>query len=388
MINILDLRAQVSPASTRQREKSGADGDAFATVFGEAKPGDAAADDVGEESWAQQGMSSAPTPRPGAVAPGDSQPGAGVRDGTDALVGNGSDTADLGRDVASPLIARPQQAQAMFQDMQQSDPAPVAIQSQPQDMGPDSAPLAAAAPKGDGLQVSVTVTAAAMPAAAMVMPMSHLIGSGLVPNSDPEDEGITPALPAKALRAVSVQLTANAVAQPEQGQEKAQDPSEGLDGFTLDEADFPSPAAVGSNTVGPGAGATSVANPVTAAVIAAIPAASAGTDRVELTLSPEELGRVQMEFRADGDEMRVFLTAERPETLDLLRRHADQLAAELRQAGYSGASLSFGAWGQPQGEARHAGQNGPVLRAESQISIPADAFQSRNVSAQGLDLRV
>jgi hypothetical protein len=37
----------------------------------------------------------------------------------------------------------------------------------------------------------------------------------------------------------------------------------------------------------------------------------------------------------------VQLVAERPETLDLLRRHVDSLAADLRDLGYSGLEFSF-----------------------------------------------
>ena len=42
------------------------------------------------------------------------------------------------------------------------------------------------------------------------------------------------------------------------------------------------------------------------------------------------------------ERMVVMLTFDRPETLDLFRRHADQLADALREAGYSGADISFG----------------------------------------------
>jgi flagellar basal-body rod modification protein FlgD len=67
-----------------------------------------------------------------------------------------------------------------------------------------------------------------------------------------------------------------------------------------------------------------------------------GTGAVEVALSPDELGRLHLHVMSEGDHLRIALTAERPETLDLLRRHADQLLADLRQAGFGGATLSFG----------------------------------------------
>ncbi|MEF3048096.1 flagellar hook-length control protein FliK [Pseudotabrizicola sp. L79] len=66
----------------------------------------------------------------------------------------------------------------------------------------------------------------------------------------------------------------------------------------------------------------------------------------ELTLSPEELGKVRFEITSQDDRLAVRLFAERPETLDLLRRQSDLLLAELKQAGYAQSSLSFGAWSQ------------------------------------------
>ena len=67
---------------------------------------------------------------------------------------------------------------------------------------------------------------------------------------------------------------------------------------------------------------------------------------LELALSPEELGRLTISIKHDGDFVRVTVIADRPETLDLMRRHAGDLVADLRQAGFSGASLSFGQGGQ------------------------------------------
>jgi hypothetical protein len=77
--------------------------------------------------------------------------------------------------------------------------------------------------------------------------------------------------------------------------------------------------------------------------------APAAIDRqVELSLAPEELGRVTFQIRHHGDSVAILLSAERGETMDMLRRHGDELMREFRQAGFTGATLDFGRWGQQQ----------------------------------------
>jgi len=65
----------------------------------------------------------------------------------------------------------------------------------------------------------------------------------------------------------------------------------------------------------------------------------------EIRLSPEELGSIRMDLRTDGDRATLVVSAERPETLDLLRRNADRLASEFRAAGFQDLDLGFGRWG-------------------------------------------
>jgi flagellar hook-length control protein FliK len=72
---------------------------------------------------------------------------------------------------------------------------------------------------------------------------------------------------------------------------------------------------------------------------------AAKTGPIEVLLNPAELGHLRFEIHQKGEHVQVVLTAERPETLDLLRRNGEQLATEFRNAGFSGASLSFGQWG-------------------------------------------
>lgn len=73
---------------------------------------------------------------------------------------------------------------------------------------------------------------------------------------------------------------------------------------------------------------------------------AAKTGPIEVLLNPAELGHLRFEIHQKGETVQVVLSAERPETLELLRRNGDQLASEFRNAGFLGASLSFGQWGQ------------------------------------------
>ena len=62
---------------------------------------------------------------------------------------------------------------------------------------------------------------------------------------------------------------------------------------------------------------------------------------VELTLSPEELGRVRMTFTMSETGINVAVLTERGETLDLLRRHIAMLTEEFREIGYKDVSFDF-----------------------------------------------
>ena len=96
-------------------------------------------------------------------------------------------------------------------------------------------------------------------------------------------------------------------------------------------------------------------------------AANSPNGVTEIRLAPEELGQVRLEIRSDGDRVVMVVSAERQDTLDLLRRHADQLASEMRQAGHQGLDLSFGRWSGPGAESGARADQNP------QDTSPADA---------------
>lgn len=63
----------------------------------------------------------------------------------------------------------------------------------------------------------------------------------------------------------------------------------------------------------------------------------------EVRLNPEELGRVRMTMLQSDGAISVTITAERGDTLDLMRRHIGLLAEEFRQIGYGTITFDFGA---------------------------------------------
>jgi flagellar hook-length control protein FliK len=71
---------------------------------------------------------------------------------------------------------------------------------------------------------------------------------------------------------------------------------------------------------------------------AALPA---GSERIEIVLSPIELGRVEITWSPKEAAALLTIAAERPETLELLRRNIDSLLEDLRRMGFGDAQLNL-----------------------------------------------
>ncbi|MFY0620340.1 MAG: flagellar hook-length control protein FliK [Pelagimonas sp.] len=104
---------------------------------------------------------------------------------------------------------------------------------------------------------------------------------------------------------------------------------------------------------------------------------------VEIRLSPEELGSVRLQMAPSEHGMVVTIQADRPETLDLMRRNIDQLAQDLAAAGYEGAEFSFG----DDGQGSASGGQGQTTKAEPVIE-EQDAEPRPQTTTDGLDIRV
>ena len=111
--------------------------------------------------------------------------------------------------------------------------------------------------------------------------------------------------------------------------------------------------------------------------------------QVEITLDPVELGRVTVLLGEDGNPGRLALLVERPETLELIRRHSDQLLRDLRENGMPDARLED----LRQDDSANRRDNPPQMprqpAAESPGCIPSllAAETARPVALGRLDIR-
>lgn len=113
---------------------------------------------------------------------------------------------------------------------------------------------------------------------------------------------------------------------------------------------------------------------------------------IEVSLKPEELGRVSLQLNGDGTTLNVAVSAERSETLDLLRRNADQLEQELRDLGYENLEFSF-ADQKDKGddtEARQASSSGLVTGEDDIADVATSTARPlvRSDGSTGIDLRL
>ncbi|RWR45405.1 flagellar hook-length control protein FliK [Sinirhodobacter ferrireducens] len=133
-------------------------------------------------------------------------------------------------------------------------------------------------------------------------------------------------------------------------------PDEGGDAAGQARATAAGPAASGPDSAGPGPGLAAPALAPTPAgrEIGHVPAHHVlrqlheavvhhPDGPVEVALSPEELGRVRLTLHPAEHGITVAVQAERPETLDLMRRNIEMLARDFRDLGYTDVSFSFGA---------------------------------------------
>lgn len=131
------------------------------------------------------------------------------------------------------------------------------------------------------------------------------------------------------------------------------------------------------------------ARPVSVQILTA--ASQLGERPVEITLSPEELGRVRLTLSGSAETgMTVHVQAERAETIELLRRHANELADQLMKLGY--ASVAFGFAGQDDHAAGGRGEDVPSpppdIAAEDVPARPDLTGAAKPARDTGLDLRL
>ena len=113
-----------------------------------------------------------------------------------------------------------------------------------------------------------------------------------------------------------------------------------------------------------------------------------GRGRFELSLSPSELGKVDMWLQDSENRLTLTVNAERPETMELIRRHIFLLEQELRQMGLGNLSLQLGTGGAPwsqDGQSRERLTEAEGIAAPSEPALP---LAGKPVARDHLDLRL
>ncbi|MCP1336825.1 flagellar hook-length control protein FliK [Futiania mangrovi] len=109
-----------------------------------------------------------------------------------------------------------------------------------------------------------------------------------------------------------------------------------------------------SHAAPPPAAPVPAAMPASAPMLQPIAAAAVSLGaqgRVTVEMDPPELGHVEVRMELGTERPRIVVLAERPETLDLLRRHSADLEKLMSEAGIDlgNADLSFGQRGRDEG---------------------------------------
>jgi flagellar hook-length control protein FliK len=101
------------------------------------------------------------------------------------------------------------------------------------------------------------------------------------------------------------------------------------------------PAGRSSSATNPGLpfSQTQLPESISAQISAAIRSENGG--EIEIRLDPEELGRIRIVLSGKEAGMSVNVFSERPDVVELMRRHSNLLETELLEIGYRDADLSF-----------------------------------------------
>lgn len=124
-----------------------------------------------------------------------------------------------------------------------------------------------------------------------------------------------------------------------------------------------------------------------ASQIAATITRNPDSSSIDIALDPEELGSVKITLRSSSDGMTVSILAERPETLEMMRRHIDELSREFRELGMNSLEFSFAEHGNdPNGD--HDRQFTSAPERSSDGLPQSDEPTPSRIVAGGLDIRL
>ena len=106
----------------------------------------------------------------------------------------------------------------------------------------------------------------------------------------------------------------------------------------------------------------------------------------EISLNPEDLGRVRMSMTSADATITLNIIAERPETTELLRRHIEMLTQEFKALGFEDVSFSFDSQNRPESDTETLGAESGVIGEIADDDTPRPVQETHQDS--GLDLRL
>jgi flagellar hook-length control protein FliK len=109
---------------------------------------------------------------------------------------------------------------------------------------------------------------------------------------------------------------------------------------------------------------------------------------IEITLAPEELGKVRMQFLSNDGTLVLHIAVERAETLDLFKRNGGLLERELSQFGYNDIVYSFS---EQSSRRDDQAQLPKTQTAEGDVDdrrSATDEHQSSQTTTRGLDIKL
>lgn len=114
---------------------------------------------------------------------------------------------------------------------------------------------------------------------------------------------------------------------------------------------------------------------------------------IEIALSPVELGRVRMVLSASDAGITVNILADRPDTLDLLRRNIDDLGKSFSEMGYEDISFSFEQGDQTTDESERQHSDDVAFGPDDMTAADTPIMPPRHsstlaIAPDGIDMRL
>lgn len=129
------------------------------------------------------------------------------------------------------------------------------------------------------------------------------------------------------------------------------------------------------------------AQPALIAQQLAVALAASDTGTTEVTLNPEELGRVRLSLTPSDTGITVSILAERPDTADLMRRHLDTLTREFQAIGYDDVTFDFSGDGSAAPD-QQTQDGAPLDQPADSDPVPPIPAEIAMLSLASLDLKL